>query len=138
MVGESSFSRTVDMLKKTMDVSLLRRRIISDNLANSDTPNFKRSTVSFEAMLGRAVRSEKQKVFPGKYTDKRHISFDKRMNWREVEARKNLDYLTMSKNNGNNVDPEQEMMDAVKNQMRYNLLVQAVSNEFQKVNIVLR
>ena len=44
-------------------------------------------------------------------TDDRHIAFDKPMDWRDVAPRRVLDYLTEAKNNGNNVDIEEEGMD---------------------------
>ncbi len=52
--------------------------------------------------------------------------------------RRVLDYLTESKNNGNNVDIEQEGIDSLNNQLMYTTLAQVISSEFQRVNIVLR
>ena len=49
-----------------------------------------------------------------------------------------LDYLTTSKNNGNNVNVEHEMISAMENQMLYQTLVQSITAEFYRVNIVLR
>ena len=48
-----------------------------------------------------------------------------------------LDYLTTSKNNGNNVDAEQEMMDSLTNQLSYTLQAQAINYEYNQVNLVL-
>jgi len=42
-----------------MDASLIRRDVISNNIANADVPNFKRSVVNFESELKRALNSEK-------------------------------------------------------------------------------
>jgi flagellar basal-body rod protein FlgB len=60
------------------------------------------------------------------------------MDWREVGPRRVLDYLTEAKNNGNNVDIEEEGMNALTNQLLYTTLAQVVSSEIQRVNIVLR
>jgi flagellar basal-body rod protein FlgB len=71
-------------------------------------------------------------------TDPLHIYFNKPMDWRDVRPRRVLDYLTESKNNGNNVDIEQEGIDSLNNQLAYTTLAQVISSEFQRVNIVLR
>ena len=121
-----------------MDVSVLRRNVIANNIANSDTPNFKRTVVNFESQLKRALDSEKVKPFPQLLSDKRHIPFFKPIDYRSVQPRRVLDYLTTSKNNGNNVDIEEEMMNAMENQLLYQTLVQVISSEFVRVNLVLR
>ena len=104
MFFTGSFSKSIDMLNKSMDVTILRRNVMSNNIANSDTPNFKRTDVNFEAELKRALESENDRPFPAALTREKHISFDRPQNWRDVQPRRVLDYLTTSKNNGNNVD----------------------------------
>ena len=138
MVFAGAFGKNLDILKREMDVSVLRQNVISNNIANSDTPNFKRSVVNFESQLKRALDSEKVVAFPQAITNERHIAFDKPMDWRAVAPRRVLDYLTESKNNGNNVDMEEEGMNALTNQLLYTTLAQVVSSEIQRVNIVLR
>ncbi|MBN1410830.1 MAG: flagellar basal body rod protein FlgB [Spirochaetales bacterium] len=135
---EGSFGKQLDILRRTMDTALLRRSVISNNIANSDTPNFKRTMVNFESELKRALDSEKKVPIPNIMTDKRHIPFYQPMDYRAVKPRRVLDYLTTSKNNGNNVDIEEEMMASMENQLLYQTLAQAVQNEFNKVNLVLR
>jgi flagellar basal-body rod protein FlgB len=138
MFFSGAFSRNLDIMKREMDVSVLRQNFISNNIANSDTPNFKRSVVNFESQLKRALDSEKVVPFPQSVTDERHIAFEKPMDWRAVSPRRVLDYLTEAKNNGNNVDIEEEGMNALTNQLLYTTLAQVVSSEIQRVNIVLR
>jgi flagellar basal-body rod protein FlgB len=139
MFEGSTFGRTLDILHKGMDVSVLRRQVISDNIANADVPNFKRSTVNFEASLKKAIESEKMEpLLPMTTTDPRHIASFAPSDYRKVEPRRILDYLTTAKNNGNNVDAEQEMMDSLTNQLSYTLQAQAVNFEFNQVSLVLR
>jgi flagellar basal-body rod protein FlgB len=139
MFEASSFGRTIDLLHKGMDVAVLRRQVISDNIANADVPNFKRSTVNFESTLKTALESEKvEPLLPMTTTDPKHIESFAPSDYRQVEPRRVLDYLTTSKNNGNNVDAEQEMMDSLTNQLSYTLQAQAVNFEFNQVNLVLR
>jgi flagellar basal-body rod protein FlgB len=117
----------------------LRSDVISDNIANADVPNFKRYTVNFEATLKKALESEKvEPVLAMATTDPKHISSFAVSDYAKVEPRRVLDYLTTSKNNGNNVDAEQEMMDSLTNQLSYTLQAQAVNYEFNQVSLVLR
>lgn len=139
MFVNSDFGRSIALLQRGMDVASLRRDVIANNIANADTPNFKRSTVNFEAQLKRAIESENNRVQPQAFlTDPRHIPFDQKMDWQDVKPVRVLDYLTQSKNNGNNVDLQEELMSAEQNQMMYNLMAQAAANEFNQLNIVLK
>jgi flagellar basal-body rod protein FlgB len=134
-----SFQRNLEFLNREMNVATLRRNVIANNIANANTPNFKRSDVNFESQLKRALDSEKTTLpFRPFITDPKDIPFDKPMDWRQVRPRRVLDYLTEAKNNGNNVDIEQEGMDSLNNQLLYTTLAQVISSEFQRVNIVLR
>ncbi len=138
MFIKGSFSKNINILKMSMDTALLRRNVIANNLANSETPNFKRSVINFEAQLKRALDSEKVRQPYQHVTDQRHIPFYRPMDYRSVTPRRVLDYLTTAKNNGNNVDMEEEMMQALQNQLRYQTMVSIVNSEFGRVNLVLR
>ena len=139
MTFSGAFGRNLEILTREMEVSTLRRNVIANNIANAGTPNFKRSDVNFESQLKRALDSEKRVPdFPQFITSPKHIAFDKPMDWRQVKPRRVLDYLTEAKNNGNNVDIEQEGMDSLNNQLLYTTLAQVISSEFQRVNLVLR
>ena len=136
MFLDNSFGKNMELLHRSMDVSLYRRAVISDNLANADTPNFKRSVVNFESELKRALDSEGKQGMEAAMTNSKHISFNKARDWKEVQPRKVLDYLTKSDNNGNNVDAEEEMMLAMQNQLQYNLLTTSISNQFYQISKV--
>jgi len=124
-----------------MDVEMQRRKVISDNIANADTPHFKRSEVSFEASLRRAMDSEKAvkaENFPAKMTEGRHIPFFKEIPIHSVRPRMHVDYLTSMRNDGNNVDMEREVQDTLKNQLRYQALTQLLTHNNRTMNLVLR
>ncbi|MDR2404115.1 MAG: flagellar basal body rod protein FlgB [Spirochaetaceae bacterium] len=135
----NNFTKTVDLLHRAMDASLIRRSVIANNLANAEVPNFKRSEVNFESELKKALETEKQRpALELTLTDSKHIPNWRERDYREVQPRRVLDYISTSKNNGNNVDSEQEIMLALENQMMYTLLAQAETFEFSQVNLVLR
>lgn len=134
----NSFGKTLDIMHRTMDVSMLRYQVSANNIANADTPNFKRSEVNFEAELKRALDSEKVQKPKAYLTHEKHIPFDKVQDYQSVRPRRVLDYLSQTDNNGNNVNLEEESMLILQNQLRYNLLTRSVSDQFNRLNIVLR
>ena len=134
----NQFGKTLDVLHRTMDVNLLRQDVIANNIANSDTPNFKRSTVSFETSLQSALDSERVRTFPTALTDEQHMPFHRPTDYRSVAPRRNLDYLTTVKNNGNNVDIEVESTNFLSSQMAYTLMTNSVSAQFRQLSLVLR
>ena len=138
MLSAGRFDKTIDLLKRGMDVSVLRRNVIANNIANAETPNFKRTVLNFESALKRALDSEKARPPRQFVTDSRHIPFYQPIDYRTVRPRLVLDYLTTAKNNGNNVDIEEEGMLALENQLLYQTMAQAISSEFSRVNLVLR
>ncbi|MDR2133830.1 MAG: flagellar basal body rod protein FlgB [Treponema sp.] len=134
-----SFAKTIDLLHRAMDASVVRRSVIANNMANANVPNFKRSVVNFESELKRALETEKQKpALELDLTNPKHIPNWRERDYREVEIRRVLDYTSTYNNNGNNVDPEQEYMASLENQMTYTLLAQAATFEFSQINQVLR
>lgn len=135
----NDFSKTVDILHRAMDASLVRRDVIANNMANADVPNYKRSVVNFESELKRALDSEKERpALSLALTNEKHIPNWRERDYRAVEPRRVLDYVTTAKNNGNNVDPEEELMLSMENQLMYTLMAQAQTFEFGQINLVLR
>ncbi len=136
----NSFSRTVDLLHRAMDVSTLRYQVTANNLANAEVPNFKRTSVNFESELKKALDSERAAPdgFVLKTADPRHIQTKGYTDYREVSPRRVLDYTTSAKANGNNVDAEQEAMNVLKIQLNYQLLTQLQSFEFAQVRTALK
>ena len=135
----NNFTRTVDLLHRAMDASVVRRSVIADNIANANVPGFKRSTVNFESELKRALETENRRPpLELTLTNPKHIPAWRERDYRDVQIRRVLDYTTTFNNNGNNVDIEKEMMDALHNQLSYTLMAQAETFEFSQVNQVLR
>ena len=136
----NTFTRNVDLLQRTMDAVSLRYQVSANNLANSEVPGFKRSTVNFESELKRAFESEEKAKdgFQFTRTDSRHISFNTPYDYRDVQPRRVLDYTTTAKANGNNVDAETEANNILQIQMQYRLLSQLTNFEFSQINSVMK
>jgi flagellar basal-body rod protein FlgB len=139
MFLNNSFGKTIDLLHRSMDVNTLRFEVLSNNMANVNTDHFKRSDISFETALKEALDSENPRGFPTHRPDSDKADFAKeRIDYRTVKPKKTLDFLSTSKNNGNNVDPEVEGYKIMQTVLRYQLAAQVVSSHFNKINLVLR
>lgn len=136
----NSFTRAVDLLQREMDVTQLRYQVSANNLANSEVPNFKRSTVNFESELKKAFESEEiaKNSFHLATTDPRHMQINTPIDYRSIEPRRVLDYTSTSKANGNNVDAEYEANNILQIQMQYRMLTQLTSFEFDQVNTAMK
>ena len=134
------FHKTIDLLHRALDVNTLRYTVSANNLANAGLAEFKRSTVSFETELKRALDSEKRAAgqFQLTVTDPRHIKSNGVIDYQTVSPRRTLDYLSTAKANGNNVDAEEEAMDILKIQMQYQLLSQMTSFQYNQIQSVLK
>ena len=136
----NTFTRSIDLLQRAMDATSLRYQVSANNLANSEVPNFKRSTVNFESELKRAFESEEKarNGFQLTRTDSRHIALNVPYDYRNVEPRRVLDYTTTAKANGNNVDAGTEATNILQIQMQYRLLTQLTGFEFSQLNTVMK
>jgi len=139
-MGMNSFSDSIDLLQRGLDVSTLRYQVTANNLANSEVPNYKKQSVNFESELKRAFesRDSDHEAFHLATTDSRHFKSDNPVDWRDVEPRRVTDYTTTAKSNGNNVDAEQEAMNITKIQMQYRLLTQLESFEFNQIKTAIK
>jgi flagellar basal-body rod protein FlgB len=116
------------MLERTLDAASLRQSVIANNIANAETPYFKRSEVRFEDLLAKEMNSTSSSL-TGRRTDARHIYIGNR--GLNVEPQIQADQSTVMNNNLNNVDIDAEMALMAKNQLRYNTLIQQVTHEIK-------
>ncbi|WP_273443749.1 flagellar basal body rod protein FlgB [Treponema berlinense] len=136
----NTFTRSVELLHRAMDVNSLRYQVSANNIANSEVPNYKRQTVNFESELKRAFESEAVKAhkFELTRTDSRHFALEEPYDWKTVEPRRVTDWTTTADANGNNVDAEYEATVVLKTQMNYRLLAQLQNFEFSQVKLAMR
>jgi flagellar basal-body rod protein FlgB len=122
------------LMERSLDASALRQKVIANNIANVDTPYFKRSDVLFEDLLQNEMNGSTSGIV-GKRTNPRHFYIGKRSS--EVEPQIVTDNNSTINNNMNNVDIDYEMSLLAKNQLRYNVLVQQVNSEFRQMSTVI-
>lgn len=126
MIGSNAFNY-VNVLNKAADASWLRNEVISNNIANVSTPNYKRSDVEFQSVLRRELQG-------GESLDKRIAN----VNLRNLKPVIYNDHSNFSyRLDGNNVDIDTESANLAENQIRYNAIIDSVSHEFNRLKTVL-
>ncbi len=116
---------TKNNLEQALDATWLRNEVISQNIANVDTPNYKRKSVQFETLLNSEMKSGRISRGTSKFANQ---------SIKIVEDPTESSY----RSDGNNVDIENEMALLAANSLRYNTLVQRISGDFQKLRNVIR
>ena len=136
----NSFTRSIDLLQREMDVSSLRYQVTANNIANAEVPNYKKQYVNFESELKRAFdsRDNEHNSFHMITSDPRHIQSETPRDWRDVEPRRVTDWVTTAKANGNNVDAEEEAMKILEIQMQYQILARMQNFEFKQLEIAMK
>ncbi len=123
------------LLENSLGAAALRQKVIANNIANVDTPNFKRSDVVFEDLLKKEL-SGSPSSFQGYRTNPRHLQIG-RADSKSIEPQIVTDENTAMNNNMNNVDIDSEMSLLAKNQLEYNALIQQLNSELRKLRIVI-
>ena len=129
MINSNAFSY-INVLDRAADASWTRETVIGNNIANVDTPGYKRQDVAFEDVLKRELKSSKYDTLQ-KAVD--NVSLNK------LEGRTYTDYASYSyRLDGNNVDIDTENVELASEQLRYQTLASAVSNEFTRMNTAMQ
>ncbi|MBP2026391.1 flagellar basal-body rod protein FlgB [Acetoanaerobium pronyense] len=103
----------------------LRNESINNNLANVNTPNYKREVVRFEEFL----KDSRGKYINGYKTHEKHIDIPNIGSSKAPYVDKDRSFSTRI--DGNNVNADLEMADLVKNSVNYNAVTQQISNRFR-------
>lgn len=132
--------RSLEILEMGMGAAHRRRGILADNIANVDVPHFKRSELNFEMPLKRALESERmaREPLPLRTTQELHIDSRRFKDFRNVKPARVVDYLSKMRNDGNNVDIEDEMTKVARNQLQYSLMVDRLNGTFRQLNQLTR
>ena len=122
------FSGTIKTLEGALQRANVKQKVISDNIANVDTPNNKTKKVSFKNML-----NEESSRIDALKTDYRHIDFKGNESNYSIVSSKQTSY----QQNRNNVDIDQEMSKMAENQIQYQALVERISGKFNSLKTAI-
>lgn len=122
----------INIMDKAADASWKRESAISNNIANKDTPGYKRQDVDFESAL-------KQELGSSKY-----IPLDKKVRGLNSDL-SGLDVSTYTDSSNysyrldrNNVDVDTEQVELASEQLRYEMLTTSINEEFNRMKLVLK
>ncbi|MCR5303959.1 MAG: flagellar basal body rod protein FlgB [Lachnospiraceae bacterium] len=122
----------INVLDKAADGSWRRNELITNNIANADTPTYKRQDIDFETTLRQELRNTKYQTMDSKV---HHANDDLgKLNAQPYEDMTAYSYRL----DGNNVDPEQENIELASNQIRYNGIMSGIDAEFNNLQSVMR
>src|SRR5688572_15931237 len=107
---------TRQLVYKSLDASTLRARVTAQNLANVDTPGYKRKEVSFEDQLQDALK----KQLPGSTTQPEHMPFGKGIDLSAIAPKVFEAPDQTLPGEINNVDVDMEAAKMAENQILYN------------------
>ncbi|MBM4055528.1 MAG: flagellar basal body rod protein FlgB [Planctomycetes bacterium] len=114
--------KTFGLLENMLDVSSLRHKVVANNIANVNTPGYKKMVVNFEEELEKAIENSSQTNF-SKFQPKVIISED-------------VTDGTM-RNDGNTVDMEKEVATLLKNTSSYKTYSQLLAKKFDLVKAAI-
>jgi flagellar basal-body rod protein FlgB len=131
LLNSVSFQR----LQGGLDAATKRQSVLANNVANVDTPNFKRSDVSFESILKQQESGLKSSL-SAKVTDSRHFQFGTVGGI--PAATVSTDETTSMNNSGNNVDMDREQALSAENQLRYNSYIEQLNSQITMMRTVVQ
>lgn len=120
----------VNVLGTSLDAAATRNDIINNNIANVNTPNYKRKDIRFETELKHAfARSSEDTV------DARVKNLDLEALTPEIYT----DYAELSfRYDGNNVDINNEEAIQAKNTIKYNGMMDLLNRNFTQLKSVMK
>lgn len=121
---------TVDRLGTGLSGASLRHRVLSSNLANANTPGFKRSDVDFASQLNRHSPSR----FAMRQTQPAHLASRRQSLGGPIVSR---DTSTWMRNDANNVDVDREMVYLMENQLHYQAMADAANRHLQMLRAAI-
>jgi flagellar basal-body rod protein FlgB len=124
-------TKMMGALGRFLDVDVARLKLIGSNLANIDTPGFRTRDLDFRAELSRAAAEESAEDQAGlSYASYGSAAYARASYAPVVKRVRGL----LERPDGNNVSVERESLLLAETQMKYNLGVQLLKDEFHGIS----
>lgn len=133
MIDQLFSNDTFVALQKGLDASSLKQQVIANNVANINTPGYKKQDVSFEDEFKRAIDNKYDASML--QTDPRHLPGGSSLD--SVGITVNTMGGTSMRYDGNNVDIDEEMSELAENNIRFNALAQLMSGRLSSLKTVI-
>jgi flagellar basal-body rod protein FlgB len=120
-INEKNFN----VIQKSLDVLWLRQRVISNNIANIDTPGYNAKQVDFENILS-GILEETPNIDKNTYKEIDGLNAD-------VVQEETLPL----KPDGNNVDIDNQNVEMIRTQLHYQYMTRIMADEMSRVRYVI-
>lgn len=132
MVNSILSSPQEAVLTQALSASSLRHKVLSNNIANVNTPGFKRSDVVFEDKLAEAMGGGNRLALT--------VTNEKHLPGRSVGFAPSIvtDTMTSLRTDGNNVDIDAEMAGVAKNTLYYEAVAQQLGRYFTNLKSAIK
>lgn len=125
---------TLNLFHKGLNVASKRHAVISNNIANVNTPGFKRQFVTFEEEMARAFDASSD--LKGLRHDCRHFPIND-YSGMDIQPTVVKDQTHIMRNDKNNIDIDMEMGDLAKNTINYQIFTNRINFMFTQLNDVI-
>lgn len=130
MLNNSGIFDYVNALGTSLDAAATRNDIINNNIANVNTPNYKRKDIRFETELKHAFARAGEDMVDARV---------KNLDLEELEPEIYTDYEELSyRYDGNNVSIQNELAILAKNQTKYNGMMTLLNQNFSQMMSVMK
>ncbi len=128
MISSDAFNY-INVLNKAAGASWTKNEIIANNIANVDTPDFKRSDMDFESVLAKALNSQHTNNLDKKV---------KQLPLSKMPYNMYTDYKELAyRYDGNNVDIDIENAYLADNQIKYYTYLNSINQELDRLKMVM-
>lgn len=110
----------IALYEKMLDFAALRHKVIANNIANVNTPGFRRSDVEFAEELGRALQDRGLGGVSG------------------LQFKLTQPNETPIRNDDNNVSVDKEMASLAENAIMYQVYAQLLTRRFRLISEILK
>ncbi|MGH4125750.1 MAG: flagellar basal body rod protein FlgB [Clostridium sp.] len=128
IIGSSLSENTYNLLKKSMDASAVRGKVIGNNVANINTKGYKKLYVTFEDTLNDSMGENIMKTDNVKHMQTAGRSGD-------IAIKR--DENTSMRQDGNNVDIDLEMTNQAANTLMFNALVKQTNSKIALTSYII-
>ncbi|MFQ5962949.1 MAG: flagellar basal body rod protein FlgB [Candidatus Scalinduaceae bacterium] len=103
------FDKNTELLSKILDLTSVRNKVIANNIANANTPDYKKLEVKFQKELEKAIenRNSLEKI-------------------KDIKAK-----IIFSKNKENDID--KELVEFFKSSDRYNMTLEIITKKYKSL-----
>lgn len=114
----TGIDKSINLLEKMLDVSAIKHKVIANNIANINTPGYKKMEVSFAEQLEKVIKDNSMNKFD---------SLQPKIVLSKEDANGTV------RNDGNNVDMDKEVSSLMKNTLSYNIYTQLLAKKMESL-----